>query len=142
MVGTRVKVQIAFFAIFLLGFVAGGLSLKVYTQRTERGRQSGWTGKFDRERYVKQMMEAVGLLPEQMGALNTILDETGEQFMFLRTRLAPQYEEVRQRARNRIRGILHADQQGRFDLFLKRWDEERRSEEQAASKRKAEERKP
>ncbi len=142
MVETRVKVRLAFLIIFILGFAAGALSFSVYSRRIETGRSTGWTGRFDRERYVKQMTEAVGLRPEQMDALNAILDETREGFLALRKRLNPQFDEIRQQARNRIRRILNPDQQGRFDLFLKRWDEERRSEEQAASGPKARERKP
>lgn len=142
MVGTRIKVQLAFFIIFLLGFAAGAISLTIYNRRIEAGRQPTWTGKFDRDRYVKEMTEAVRLRPEQMGALNAILDETREEFLSLRKRLNPQFEEVRQRARNRVRGVLSTEQRARFDMFLKRWDEERRAGEQAASGPKGQERKP
>ncbi len=142
MVGTRIKVQLAFFIIFLLGFAAGAISLTIYNRRIETGRQPTWTGKFDRERYVKEMTEAVRLRSEQMGALNAILDQTREEFLSLRKRLNPQFEEVRQRARNRIRGMLDAAQRARFDTFLKRWDEGRRAGEQAASGPKGQERKP
>lgn len=142
MVETRVKVRLAFVSIFILGIAAGALGVSVYYRGIDPGRPSGWTGRFDRERYVKQMTEAVGLQPEQMGVLNAILDGTREEFLALRARLRPQFDEVRQRARVRIRGILNADQQGRFEAFLKRWDEERRAEEQAASGAKAERRAP
>ena len=142
MVETRVKAQLAIVIVFLLGVAAGALGLTVYSRWSETGRPSGWMGKFDRERYVKQMTEAVGLKPEQMGPLDAILDETREEFLAMRRRLSPQIDEVRQRARDRLRGILHADQQPRFEAFLKRWDEERRAEEQAASAPKVGERKP
>ena len=142
MMGTRAKVLLAFLAIFVLGFAAGALSLNIYFSRIEARRQSGWTGRFDRERYVKQMTGAVGIRPEQMGSLNAILDETREEFLELRKRLNPQFDEIRQRARNRVRAILDAEQQTRFDEFLKRWDEERRLQEQAASGQKVKERQP
>ncbi len=142
MVETRVKVLLAFLTIFLLGVAAGAMSLTVYHRRVETGRQSTWTGRFDRERYVKQMTEAVGIRPEQMAALNGILDETREEFLALRKQLDPQFNDIRQRARNRIRGILDAEQQARFNQFVKRWDEERGAEEQAASGAKPQERKP
>jgi len=142
MVETLVKVRLAFVSIFILGIAAGALGASVYHRWVEPGRPSGWAGKFDRERYVKQMTEAVGLQPEQMGALSAILDETREGFLALRERLRPQFDEIRQRARVRIRAILDADQQGRFEAFLKRWDEERRAEGQAASGAKAERRAP
>ena len=142
MIRTRVKVQFAFLAIFLLGFAAGALSLSAYQRRVDPARQAVWAGKFNRERYVRELREAVGLHPEQMGALNAALDETRDEFLALRKRLQPQFEEVRQRARQRIRGVLNADQQPRFEAFVKQWDEERRVEEQAASQSRASERKP
>ena len=142
MIETRAKVGLAFLVVFLLGFAAGALSLSVYHRRVEAGRQTVWAGKFNRERYVQELTEAVRLQPEQMGALNAALDETREEFLALRRRLQPQFEEVRQRARQRIRGVLNADQEPRFEAFLKRWDEERRTEEQASSQSPASERKP
>lgn len=141
-VETRAKVLLTFLTIFVLGFAAGALGLNIYFSRIETWRQSAWTGRFDRERYVKQMTEAVGLRSEQMGQLESILDDTREEFMALRKRLNPQVEELKQRARNRIRGILDAEQQARFNIFLERWDEQRRAEEQAASGLKVQERKP
>jgi hypothetical protein len=131
MVETRVKVRLAFVSIFILGIAAGALGVFVYYRGIDPDRPSGWTGRFDRERYVKQMTEAVGLQREQMGALNAVLDETREEFLALRAHLRPRFDEVRQRARVRVRAILNGDQQGRFEAFLKRWDEERRAEEQA-----------
>lgn len=134
MIATRTKVGLAFLVVFLLGFAAGALSLSVYHRRGEAPRQAIWTGRFNRERYVQELTEAVRLQPEQRGALNAALDETREEFLALRRRLQPQFEEVRQRARQRIRSVLNADQQPRFEAFIKRWDEKRRAEE-AASQR-------
>jgi hypothetical protein len=79
----------------------------------------------------------VRIQPEHMGALNAALDETREEFLALRRRLQPQFEDVRQRARQRVRSILNAEQQPRFEAFVKRWDEERRAEEAAASQSQA-----
>ncbi len=141
MVETRVKAQLAIVIVFLLGVAAGALGLTFYSRWNDAGRPSGWTGKFDRERYVKQMTEAVGLRSDQRDPLNAILDETREEFLALRSRMRPQFDEVRQRARQRIRGILSAEQQARFEEFLRRWDEERRAEEQAALGPKAQEQK-
>ncbi len=137
MLDTRAKVRIAFVTVFLLGFAAGALSLLLYVRRFEPGPPAGWAGRFDRERYVRQLTEAVGLRAEQMNELDAILDETRKEFLAVRTRLQPQFEEVKQRARGRIREILTAEQQPRFEAFLQRWDEERRAREQAASAAKA-----
>ena len=141
MIEPRTKVGFAFLIVFLLGFAAGALSLSAYRHRVDPARQAIWAGKFNRERYVQELTEAVRLQPEQMGAFNAALDETRDEFLALRKRLQPQFEEVRQRARQRIRGVLNADQQPRFEAFLKRWDEERRAEEQAVSQPPGSERK-
>jgi flagellar biosynthesis chaperone FliJ len=142
MIETRAKVGLAFLVVFLLGFAAGALSLSVYLRQADPARQTVWTGKFNRERYVQELTEAVRLQPAQMSALNAALDETREEFLALRKRLQPQFEEVRQRARQRIRGVLNTEQQPRFEAFVKRWDEERLAQEQAASQPLASERKP
>lgn len=142
MMGARAKVGFAFFAVFLLGLAAGALSLSAYQRRVDPVRQAVWIGQFNRERYVRELRETVGLHPEQMGALNAILDETREEFLALGKRLRPQFDEVRQRARRRIRGILDVGQQPRFDTFIKQWDEQRQAEMQAASQSKASGRKP
>lgn len=141
MAETRAKVGLAFLAVFLLGVAAGALSLSAYLRRVEPTRQAVWTGRFNRERYVRELTEAVQLQPDQMGGLNVALDETRNEFLALRRRLQPQFEEVKQRARQRIRLILNADQQPRFEAFLTRWDEERRAEEAVASQSQAQERK-
>lgn len=143
MTETRAKVGLAFLAVFLLGVAAGALSLSAYLHRVEPTRQAVWTGtgRFNRERYVRELTEAVQLQPDQMGGLNAALDETRNEFLALRRRLQPQFEEVKQRARQRIRSILNADQQPRFEAFLTRWDEERRAEEAVASQSQAPERK-
>ncbi len=142
MMEARAKVGFAFFAVFLLGLAAGALSLSAYQRRVDPVRQAMWIGQFNRERYVKELKETVGLHPEQMGALHAILDETREEFLALGKRLRPQFDEVRQRARRRIRGILDAGQQPRFATFIKQWDEQRQAEMQAASQSKASGRKP
>lgn len=142
MMATRAKVGFAFFAVFLLGVAAGALSLSAYQRRADSTRQPIWTVKFNRERYVKELTKAVQLRTEQMGALDAALDQTREEFLALRRRLQPQFEEVKQRARQRIRSILNSDQQPRFEAFIKTWDEERRMEEAAAAQSKASERKP
>ena len=142
MIETRTKVGLAFLVVFLLGVATGALIVSAYLRRVDPARRPISTVTFNRERYVRELTEAVRLQPEQMGALDAALDETREEFLALRRRLQPQFEEVKQRARQRIRSILNADQQPRFEAFVKRWDEERRMEEAAASQSKASERKP
>ncbi len=142
MIETRAKVGLAFLVVFLLGVAAGALSLSAYLHRVDPPRQAIWNGKVNRERYTRELTEAVQLQPEQTGTLNAALDETREEFLTLRRRLQPQFEEVKQRARQRIRSVLNAEQQSRFEAFVKRWDEERRAEEAAVSQSKSSERNP
>jgi hypothetical protein len=133
MLQPRRMAELACMAIFVLGVAAGALAVIAYQRWSQPAPPAGWARVFDRERYVKELREAVGLRPDQMEALNRILDETREEFLALRRRLRPQFDEVRQRARERIRELLAPEQRARFEAFLKRWDEERRRAEEATS---------
>jgi hypothetical protein len=133
MMETRAKVRLAFAVTFLLGVLAGALGLFAYARWGEMPQPSGWTRGFDRDRYVRQLREAVGLRPDQMRELDVILDEARDEFLAVRRRLRPEFDALRQRARQRIRGILTGEQHQRFEEFIGRWDEERLARERAAA---------
>ena len=65
MIETRAKVGLAFLVVFLLGVAAGALSWSAYLHRVDPARQAVWTGRFNRERYVRELMEAVRLQPDR-----------------------------------------------------------------------------
>jgi Spy/CpxP family protein refolding chaperone len=86
---------------------------------------AGWQGRFDRERYVGRLTEALQLQEGQRQQLERILDDAREEFGGLRQSIAPQAQQIKERTRARIRQMLTPDQQQRFEAFVKEWEAER-----------------
>lgn len=115
--------------VFALGVATGALGLRVY-ERSYGATAEGRWGRFDRERYVSRLTTDLQLTADQRNKLDRILDETRADFMKFRETIRPQVQEIKTRARGRIREMLTPDQQQRFEVFLKEWDadKQRRSE--------------
>lgn len=115
--------------VFALGLATGALGLRLY-ERSYGATAEGRWGHFDRERYVSRLTTDLQLTADQRNELDRILDETRAEFMKFRETIRPQVQEIKTRARGRIREMLTPDQQQRFEVFLKEWEAEkqRRSE--------------
>jgi hypothetical protein len=73
---------------------------------------------------IRRLTRELDLRPEQRQQVETILRETGDQFTRLREEIRPRFLEIRNSTRDRIRTLLDADQQTRFQAFMDRWDRE------------------
>ena len=51
--------------------------------------------------------------------MQKVLDETAGEFRTLRGELRPRYEELRLKARGRMRSLLTAEQQQKFDSLMR-----------------------
>ena len=67
----------------------------------------------------------LSLNAEQSKEMQKVLDETAGEFRSLRGELRPRYEELRLKARARMRAILTADQQQKFDSLMTEIDARR-----------------
>ena len=126
---TREVKTIVLSLVFALGVATGALGLRLY-ERASGGSADGRGGRFDRARYVSRLTKDLRLTADQGRQLGRILDDTRADFMKVRETVQPQIQEIKGRARGRIREMLTPDQQERFEAFLKEWDAEkqRRSE--------------
>lgn len=126
---TRQVKTIVLSLVFALGVATGALGLRLYEQASG-GLADGRGGRFDRARYVSRLTKDLRLTADQGRQLDRILDDTRADFMKVRETIQPQIQEIKERARGRIREMLNPDQQERFEAFLKEWDAEkqRRSE--------------
>jgi Spy/CpxP family protein refolding chaperone len=68
----------------------------------------------------------LNLTPEQQNQIQAILNDTRAKYAQLHEKLDPEYEQVRQQGRQRIRGLLTPEQLPKFEDMLRRMDEERR----------------
>lgn len=78
---------------------------------------------------VEQMTRELSLTPEQQKSLETILDDTRSTMRAIHEQVRPQFEEVRQQGRQKIRAILTPEQLPQFEEFIRRLDEERKKRE-------------
>lgn len=120
---SRLKTWLVLVAVFLLGAVTGvGLS-GVYRSKVNASFREG------RERKHQAMFERIrndlGLNVEQSKEMQKVLDETAGEFRTLRGELRPRYEELRLKTRGRMRAILTADQQQKFDSLMAELDARR-----------------
>jgi Spy/CpxP family protein refolding chaperone len=75
------------------------------------------------------MRHELNLSEEQTKSVSAILDETRNEYRTLRADLRPRFEEPRQKARARIRALLNADQQQKFDAMVAQRDAQRDDEQ-------------
>lgn len=123
--------------VFLLGaaFGAGGYHLYDASQETKQAEKE----KKKQLSTVEWLTKELECTKWQKAELEDILDKTYEQYELIYSEIEPQYEEARQRGRDRIRAILNEDQQEKFEMLVKRIDEkERKASEKKQKEKQAE----
>jgi len=105
---------------FLLGVAVGGLGLGVYTAMAG-GRLPFGGHRFHAVR-LGDLTRELDLRPDQRERVEGVLRETGQEFGRLREELRPRFQEIRARSRQRIRMLLDAEQQAKFDALSAEWE--------------------
>jgi Spy/CpxP family protein refolding chaperone len=123
---TTLKIWLVLVAVFLLGSVTGAALTGLYRSRASvgRGRDRG-----KHEQRFEKMRQELSLTDQQATDLRAILDQTRNEYRALREELRPRFEEPRLRARTRIRALLNAEQQTKFDALVAKQDAEHKAEE-------------
>ena len=111
--------------LFLLGIALGGVGTYLVTSRVLAarplpavGRQPGHT--------MALFTRDLNLNVDQQKQIQAIFNDTRARYAELHSKLDPEYEQVRQEGRDRIRQVLTPDQQPKFEELLRQMDEERR----------------
>lgn len=100
------KVRGAVLMIFLLGFVAGGLSLNAY---------HAWrSGNERRQPRLEKMFDSLQLTQEQRAQVKQIFNDTREQIQSVRKDSEPKFEEIRRQADERLQKVLTPEQWEKF----------------------------
>jgi len=115
-------------AVFVLGCVTGVAVDGVYRTKTSAFIRDARSHS-DREALFEKMRSDLNLTDDQSKEMHQILDETTNEFHALRTELRPKYEELRQKTRSRMRALLTAEQQQKFDALTADIDARRKKEE-------------
>lgn len=122
----RLKGPGVLLALYGLGIATGALGFTLYRTYAAPASPAALQGRFDRERYVGRLTQALQLHEGQRQQLERILDDARGEFRKLRQTIDPQAQQIKQRARARIQQMLTPDQQQQFEAFVKEWEAERR----------------
>jgi Spy/CpxP family protein refolding chaperone len=117
---TKLKVWLVLVVVFLLGSITGAAITGLYRLRAGSDRPE----RTAHERFEK-MSRDLSLTEDQRKQVSAILDETRNEYKTLRAEVRPRFEEPRQKARARIRALLNAEQQQKFDARVAEQDAER-----------------
>lgn len=112
------------FLVFALGAALGVLGT-LWAGRTGWAAPSGPPSMRDKQGAAQWLTHELALTAEQQQQLGVILDETATNYEAIRDRVRPEYEQVRQTSRDRIRAILTPEQTARFEELVQQMDEER-----------------
>jgi Spy/CpxP family protein refolding chaperone len=104
------QVRVAALLIFLLGFVAGALTLNAY-KRLRRGNFEE-----SRQNRFERMLDSLQLNAEQKTQVHQILGDTRQQLQALRKESEPRLGEIRRQADERLQKVLTPDQWKQFQL--------------------------
>jgi len=123
---TKLKIWLVLLIVFVLGGVTGAALGGLYRSRASSERPE----KAMHDRFEKMRRE-LNLTDEQTKAVSNILDETRNEYRALHTELKPRFDEPRQKARAKIRALLSAEQQGKFDAMVAQRDAHREEEQKS-----------
>ena len=115
--------------VFVLGIALGAVGMRLAETRVLGDRVSNHGRAGGPGRFVEQLSQEVGLTAAQQQQISSILEDTRKKYEETYTTIRPQMEQTRQEGRARIRAILTPEQLPKFEEFLRRIDEERKSRE-------------
>jgi Spy/CpxP family protein refolding chaperone len=124
---TTLKIWLVLVAVFLLGSVTGAALTGLYRSRASGGREGRERGKH--EQRFEKIKQELSLTDQQATDVRTILDQTRNEYRALREEMRPRFEEPRMRARTKIRALLNAEQQKKFDALVAQQDAEHKADE-------------
>lgn len=105
------QIRLAVLLIFVIGFVAGALTINVYRARHIASAPPSHRSRFER------LMEQLNLTPEQRDQVNAIFNDARAQLSEIRKESEPRFRTVREQTHERLRGVLTPEQ---WEQFQKR----------------------
>jgi len=114
--------------VFLLGLALGGFGgyILAHQKYTVTNASVPPSDAVRRAQKVQELTSLANLTPEQGQEVDAIIADVQSQMKTIRKPLEPQFDEARQRGRERIRAILTEEQKPKFEEFIRKMDEERR----------------
>jgi Spy/CpxP family protein refolding chaperone len=122
--GSR-KALLMVFVVFVLGIALGSVGTFVVSSRAAAARPQA-TLAHNPARTMAMYTRDLNLTSDQQNQIQAILNDMRAHYLALHEKLDPEYEQVRQQGRDRIRQALTAEQRPKFEDLLRQIDEDRR----------------
>jgi len=115
------RVRLAIVAIFLLGFVAGGLAVNLYRQSKVDGSQARNQPfhRGDRPGGFESMFKNLNLSDQQKQQVDQILSDTRQRLQEIHRASQPQMDDIKKQTRERLKTVLTEDQWNQFQQQIK-----------------------
>jgi Spy/CpxP family protein refolding chaperone len=118
------KAYLIVFVLFILGIALGSMGTYLVTMRVQAARP---VSAGDRApSHMAMFTRDLNLTPDQQTQVQAVMNDTRAHYAELHQKLDPEYEQVRQQGRDRIRQLLTPEQRPKFEELLRQMDEERR----------------
>ncbi|MCL5670601.1 MAG: periplasmic heavy metal sensor [Acidobacteria bacterium] len=115
------RAYLYFLITFLLGIVVGGVGAYSYGWYTGQ-----WRRKSSRHNIVDYLQRKLELSASQTQQLRQIVSEMQTKMREVQKQVEPQFQAVREEARDRTKAILNPQQTEKFNEMVKHWDEWRK----------------
>jgi Spy/CpxP family protein refolding chaperone len=112
--------------LFLLGVAIGSVGTYAVTTRVLAAHAAPPGLAHNPGQTMALFTRELALTPDQQNQIQAIFGDTRSKYAQLHERLDPEYEQVRQQGRQRIRQMLTPEQLPKFEELLRQLDEERR----------------
>jgi len=124
--GSR-KAALLVSVVFVLGIALGALGTYLVTSRVLAARPQASQASLAHNPAgtLAMFTRGLDLTPDQQKQLEAIFNDTRARYAALHQKLDPEYEQVRQQGRDKIRQILTPEQRPKLEDLLHRIDEER-----------------
>jgi Spy/CpxP family protein refolding chaperone len=119
------KAVLLVFVLFVLGIALGSVGTYLVTTQVQAARPHASLA-HNYAGTVAMFTQGLGLSADQEKQLEVIFSGMRDHYQALHEKLDPEYEQVRQQGRERIRQILTPEQRPKFEDLLRRIDEDRR----------------
>ncbi|HEV7968476.1 MAG TPA: hypothetical protein VGP19_12945 [Candidatus Acidoferrales bacterium] len=119
------KAVLLVFVLFVLGIALGSVGTYVVTTQVQAARPHASLS-HNYAGTVAMFTHGLSLSPDQQNQLEAIFNDMRSGYAALHEKLDPEYAQVRQQGRDRIRQILTPEQRPKFEDLLRRIDEDRR----------------
>jgi flagellar basal body-associated protein FliL len=114
--------------VFLLGTAIGGMAGYVFAHQkyAVTNAAAPATDAARRAQKVRELTSLANLTPDQSQQVDAVIADIQLQMKSIRKTVEPQFDEARQKGRERIRAILNAEQKPKFEEFIRKLDEQRK----------------